>query len=269
MANFKLIAFSKEIPKKFKWINWFILIPILLWPIVFYSSIFIFDSPPANLKIAYAMFFGMNLYPLYLFILFELNARLYKRIKIAAYILPLSIIGCLSFVIVREYLSTKQFTEERKIENQKRKEAGYIGNCDTYKVKNDKVSFEDSTMNADSKSFEYVKGFSNCNYGKDNMQAYIGKDPIIGSDPETFEIIAFFWQRDKNLYYYKGNAMENIDYNSFELLIANYSKDKFNVYFYDKIIENADPNTFEVNQWTHIGTDKNNSYKFGKKITNH
>lgn len=262
MANFKVIALSKEISKKFKWINWFILIPILLWPLVFFGTIFFFDDPNASPIMVWALFIGVNLYPLYLFIIFELNARLYKRIRIAAYFLPLSIIGCLSFVIVREYLSSKQFVKERKIENQERKDAGFLGSCDTYKVKNDIVSYKGSIINADPKSFEYLS----CHYGKDNRQAYKGNEPITGSHPESFEIINWQWQRDKNLYYHKGNVMDNIDYKSFEILIANYSKDKFNVYFYDKIVENADTHTFAVNEITHIGTDKNNSYKLGKKL---
>ena len=265
MANFKLIAFSKEIPRKFKWINWFILIPILFWPLVFFGSIFFFDDPNANPTMVWALFFGVNLYPLYLIVLFELNARLYKKLNVAAFVLPLLIIGSLSFILITEYISSKKFTEERKIENQKRKEAGYIGSCDSYKVKDNIVSYKDSIMNADPTSFEYLS----CHYAKDIKQAYKGDDPIIGSDPETFEIIDWQWQKDKNMYYNKGNAMQIIDYGSFEILIANYSKDKFNVYFYDKVIENADPNTFIVNEMTHIGTDKNNKYKFGKIITNH
>ena len=263
MPNLKIIAFSKEIPKKFKWINWFILIPILFWPLIFFMTIFFFDDPNANPSMVWALFIGVNLYPVYLIVLFELNARLHKRIKFAAYIIPFLIIGSLSFIIVREYISTKQFAKEREIANQNRQKEGYIGNCDTYKVIDEKVSYRDTIMNADSKSFEYLS----CHYGKDNQQAYKGKEPITGSDPESFEIINWQWQRDKNFYYNKGNAMDDIDYKSFEILIANYSKDRFNVYFYDKIIDNADPGTFKVDEMTHIATDKNNKYKFGKKIT--
>ena len=265
MANFRLVAFSKEIPRKFKWINWFILIPILFWPLVFFASIFFFDDPNANPAMVWALFFGVNLYPLYLIMLFELNARLYKKLNVAAFVFPLLIIGSLSLIIVREYISSKKFTAERKIENQKRIEAGYIGSCDSYKVKDNIVSYKGSIMNADPISFEYLS----CHYAKDITTAYKGDDPIIGSDPETFEIIDWQWQKDKNMYYNKGNAMQVIDYGSFEILIANYSKDKFNVYFYDKVIENADPNTFMVNELTHIGTDKNSKYQFGEIITNH
>lgn len=263
MDKFKLISLSKELPKKFKWINWFILIPIFLWPLVFFGSVFLFDDPNANPTMAWSIFIGVNLYPLYLLGLFELNARLYRRINVAGYAIPLLIIGSLSFVILKEFISSKQFAVERKIENQKRKEAGYLGPCDSYKVKDGIVYYKSSILNADPVSFEYLS----CHYGRDKKQAFKGEEPIVGSHPETFEIIDWQWQKDKNQYYNKGVAVKIIDYDSFELLIANYSKDNFNVYYYDKIIENADPNTFAVNPLTHIGTDRNNKYKFGKVLT--
>ena len=100
----KIIAISKEVPKKFKWINWFILIPILYWPLVFFGTIFFFDDPNANPLMVWALFIGVNLYPLYLIILFELNARLFKKVKVLPYVLPLLMIGSLSFLIVREYV---------------------------------------------------------------------------------------------------------------------------------------------------------------------
>ena len=263
MSKFKLVSFSKELDKKFKWINWIILLPILLWPLVFFGSIFIFDNPKVVWK-AFGLFFLVNSYPLFLFILFEVNARFYTRFRLVGYIIPISILSVLSYGIMKEVISTKQFAEERKAEKQKRKELGYIGSCDTYKIKANIVYYKDSIMKADPETFEYLS----CHYGKDINVAFSGKDPIEGSHPETFEIIDWQWQRDKYLYYNKGVPMVNIDYESFEILIANYSKDKFHVYFYDKIIENADPSTFQVNEMTHIARDKNNEYKFGKIIAN-
>lgn len=263
MSKFKLVSFSKELDKRFKLINWIILLPILLWPLVFFSSIFIFDNPKVVWK-AYGLFFLVNSYPVFLFVLFEINARIYKRLRLVGFIIPMSILIILSYGIIKEVISTKQFVEERKAEELKRKEIGYIGNCDTYKIKDNVVYYKDSLMKADAETFKYLS----CHYGKDKNCAFGGKDPIVDSDPETFEIIDWQWQRDKYKYYNKGFPMENIDYNSFEILIANYSKDKFHVFFYDKIIENADPSTFEVNDMTHIARDKNGEYKFGKKTTN-
>lgn len=263
MSKFKLVSFSKELNKKFKWINWIILMPILLWPIVFFGSIFIFDNPKVVWK-AFGLFFLVNSYPLYLLILFELNARIYKRFRWVGFIIPISILSVLSYGILNEVISTRQFAGDRRVEKQKRKETGYIGNCDTYKIKDNIVYYKDSIMMADPKTFEYLS----CHYGKDKNVAFRGKVPIEDSHPETFEIIDWQWQKDKYKYYNKGVPMINVDYDSFEILIANYSKDKFHVFYYDKIIKNADPSTFKVSELTHIARDKNVEYKFGKTITN-
>lgn len=256
----KIIAFSKEVPKKFKWINWFILIPILFWPLVFFGTIFFFDDPNTNPLMVWALFIGVNLYPLYLIILFELNARLFKKVKVLAYVLPLLMIVSLSFIIVKEYVSSKQFAKEREIENQNRLKAGYIGNCDTYKIKDETLSYKNSLMNADPKSFEYLS----CHYGKDKKQAYKGKEPIIGSDSESFEIIDNQWQKDKNRYYYKKEALGNIDFQTFEILDLGYSKDKNAVYYKNSTVEGAEPKTFEINRLNGIGKDVKNEFEYGK-----
>ena len=263
MHNLKIIAFSKEVPKKFKWINGFILLPILFWPLVFFGSIFFFDDPNANISMVWALFIGVNLYPLYLIIFFELNARLYKKVKIFAYIFPILMIGCLSFIIAREYVSNEQFSIDREIENQNRLEAGYIGNCDTYKLKDEIVSYKNSITIADPKSFEYLS----CHYGKDKKQAYKGKEPIIGSNSESFEIVDYQWQKDKNRYYYQGEALENIDYQTFEILDLGYSKDKNAVYYKKSTVKKADPKTFEINRINGIGKDGKNKFEHGKIIT--
>ncbi|HTO16560.1 MAG TPA: DKNYY domain-containing protein [Edaphocola sp.] len=259
----KIVAFSKEIPKKFKRVNWFILIPILFWPLVFFGTIFFFDDPNANPLMVWSLFIGVNLYPIYLIVFFELNARLYKKVAVLAYVLPLLIIGSLSFIIVREYISSNQFAKEREIANQNRQKEGYIGNCNTYKVIDETVSYRDTIIVADSKSFEYLS----CHYGKDKKQAYKGKEPIIGSDPESFKIVNYQWQKDKNRYYYQGQALENIDYQTFEILDLGYSKDKNAVYYKRNIVEKAEPKTFVINRMNGIGKDKENKFEYGKIIT--
>ncbi|MFA7445999.1 MAG: hypothetical protein WCY89_08635 [Flavobacteriaceae bacterium] len=117
MTKFKLVSFSKEIPKKFKWINWLILTPILLWPLVFFMTVFFFDDPNANPIMVWGLFFAVNLYPLYLFVLFELNARLYKKIKITGYVIPLLVVAGLLYII--NIIRTKQtiFKGRNRISN--------------------------------------------------------------------------------------------------------------------------------------------------------
>src|SRR5690606_8565140 len=182
---FKIISISKEIPKKFKWINWLILIPILLWPLVFFMTVFFFDDPNANPIMVWGLFFVVNLYPLYLFALFELNARLYKKQKLAGYIIPLAIFGVLLYFLGSFYISNKHSSNERKIKIQERKEAGYIGSCDTYRILNDTVYYKDALLNADAFSFEYL----GCHYGKDKNNAFKGEEIIEGSHSKSFEVI--------------------------------------------------------------------------------
>lgn len=131
MSKFKVISFSKEIPRKFKYVNWIILFPVIFWPLIFYGSVFFFDNPNANPMMVWALLFGVNLYPIYLFLIFELNARLYRKIKFAGYILPLMIIGGFIYFFISNYNSSREYKKERLIENQKRIEVGYNSSYNT------------------------------------------------------------------------------------------------------------------------------------------
>ena len=62
------------------------LLPILLWPFVFYSSIFIFDAPD-SMERAQGIFFLVNAYPLYLIGNMVLSHIIYNRNKTIAYLL--------------------------------------------------------------------------------------------------------------------------------------------------------------------------------------
>jgi hypothetical protein len=263
MMKIKLISLSKEIPNTFKLVNWIILLPILFWPLVFYVTIFFFDDPNANLKLVWTLFWGVNLYPLYLILLFELNARLYKKSSLAGYILPLLFVGSLFYLFMREYNSDKKLKKERILENQKRKEAGYIGNCSTYKIINNVVFYKDTVLDADPLSFKYLS----CHYGKDKNLAFKGKERIEGSHSDSFEIIDWQWQKDKNRYYFQGQALENIDYQTFKILDLSYSKDKNSVYYKAAVLEEAEPETFRINRMNGIGSDGKNKFEHGKKIT--
>ncbi len=99
MIKFKLTGFSNELSKTFRLINKVILIPIPFWPFVFYSSIFLFDSPNANQNDVLALFIAVNLYPFYLLFLFEINARIYKKCKCIGYIIPITILAMIGYIV--------------------------------------------------------------------------------------------------------------------------------------------------------------------------
>lgn len=257
----KLTSFSKKIPSRFKWVNLIILVPILFWPLVFFLSVFFFDDQTADRKSMNTLFVGVNLYPIYLFIIFELNARLYRKIKFAGYILPFIMILSLSYFFISQYNSIKKLEHKRTQKIQKRKEAGYIGICDTYKIKNNVVFYNDSIMKADPSSFEYL----DCHYGKDKSIVFKGKNKIKDSDPESFEILNWQWQKDRNNYYFHGEAFKKIDYSTFVILDLSYSKDKKRVYYDTTVIQDANPKTFRINEMKGIGLDDKNKYKHGMK----
>lgn len=57
-----------------------VLLPILAAPIVFYTSVFIFDHP-SNILLAYAMFFGVNSYSLVLLGICWASVAIYTKTK--------------------------------------------------------------------------------------------------------------------------------------------------------------------------------------------
>ena len=71
---------KKSLPIWFKVLNSGILLPILLFPIVFYSTVFFFDS--GNTIQANLLFFGVNAYPLYLILIMYLNSLLFRKSNI-------------------------------------------------------------------------------------------------------------------------------------------------------------------------------------------
>jgi hypothetical protein len=254
LKNLKL--FSNELPKWFKVLNSLMLLTILLWPFVLYISIFIFDNPH-NLTLAYSSFFAINAYPLYIIIIAELNSRLHLKNKRLSLILPTLFCASIIYTIVYIGNAMASSVEERIVEESNRKKEGWLGDCDTYRKKNNKIYYNDTIVNGiDSKTAEYI----DCHYIKDKKQVYRGLEIVTGADPNTFEILDWSWEKDKANCYYQGKIVKDIDAKTFTLLNNNYSKDKKSVYYYDKLVKRADAKTFEVDPYTYIGKDKYREY---------
>ncbi len=225
--------FSKEFPKWFRLLNASILLPILLWPFVLYTTIFFFDNPK-NLGLTYLMFFTVNIYPIYLLTIAYFNSKLFQKNKIIGSILPATILTALTLGIIYILLSMGQVIYKSAKRDIERANQGYIGVNNDYKVLDDNV------------------------YRKDSL--------IVGADAETFEIISWDWQRDKNFYYRFGKKITTIDRKSFELLDYHYAKDKNHVFYDENIIEGADAKTFIHIEGTQDGKDKANCYRWGKLV---
>jgi hypothetical protein len=229
--------FSKQIPIGFRFLNLAILLPTLLWPFVFFTSIFFFDNPK-NLGLTYLLFLAVNAYPIYLLIIAYFNSKLFLKNRALGSILPITIL--LTFTIGGSYtvFSVRQDMSKRREEfdkrDRERKAQGFIGVNDDYKIVGNKV-------------FRY--------------------DTLIeGADAETFELASWGWQRDKNYYYRFGKRISTIDRQTFEDLGYHYGKDKNHVYYDEKIIEGADAKTFYHIEGTQDGKDQHNCYRWGKKV---
>jgi hypothetical protein len=225
--------FTKENPIWFNVLNLLILLPILIWPFIFYTTIFFFDNPK-NIGLTYLLFFTVNAYPIYLLIIAFFNSKLFFKNRILGLILPLIIaVGCLYTAFSIRKDSAEGLAEVEKIDKE-REAQGFIGVSDDFKI-------------VDNRVFRY--------------------DTLIeGADAKTFEIVSWAWQRDKNYYYRFGKRVPTVDRETFEDLDYHYGKDKNHAYYDDNIIEGADAKTFYHIEGTQDAKDKNNCYRWGEKV---
>ena len=225
--------FLKGLPKWFRLLNGSLLLPILLWPFVLYTTIFFFDNPK-NLGLTYLAFFAVNAYPIYLLTVAYFNSKLFQKNKILGSILPTTTLSFLTVGVVYILFSMGQVIYRSATRDIERAKQGYIGTNNDYRVLDNKV------------------------FRKDTL--------IVGADASTFEIISWDWQRDKNFYYRFGKKITEIDRQSFELLDYHYAKDKNHVFYDENIIEGADAPTFKHIDGTQDGKDKNFCYRYGEKV---
>lgn len=79
---------DKNLPLWLRVLSWVFLSPVLLAPLVFYGSIFLFDNPPSELE-ALGIFFLINSYSLWLIGVVKLSGALYRRYhKVYISVLP-------------------------------------------------------------------------------------------------------------------------------------------------------------------------------------
>ena len=92
---------DKNLPLWLRVLSWAFLSPVLLAPLVFYGSIFLFDNPPSELE-ALGIFFLINSYSLWLIGVVKLSGALYRRYH-KAYI---SILPHILFTLIISLLIT-------------------------------------------------------------------------------------------------------------------------------------------------------------------
>lgn len=95
-----MFKFLKEKPTLFWVLTILSLTSILLLPIVFFMSIFVFDNPNANFWFQCLIFGAMNSYPLIIILDIGIANWIWKKSKIISYLLLLSpIIDAVWFVL--------------------------------------------------------------------------------------------------------------------------------------------------------------------------
>lgn len=83
----------------FSRLNTISLLPIILWPLIFFGSIFLFDNPQ-NVLFTFFILILMNSYPLLFLALSALSYRLFKVGRIVGIFIPvLTIIGSVVLLI--------------------------------------------------------------------------------------------------------------------------------------------------------------------------
>ncbi len=70
---------APDIPAWYRRLNMLALLPVLLWPMVLYSSVFMFDSPSSDNSQTYLMFFAIIGYPAYILFFVVSGFRNFKK----------------------------------------------------------------------------------------------------------------------------------------------------------------------------------------------
>ena len=80
-------ARRKQYPDWFSRLNILSILPVFLWPCVFYGSLFLFDNP-SNMGSAFLKFILVNIYPIVILTLSRLSYMLFRKARTIAVIIP-------------------------------------------------------------------------------------------------------------------------------------------------------------------------------------
>ena len=225
---------KQKAPVWFRLLNLTFLLPCVLWPLVFFATIFFFDDPKSFFLTA-LLFIAVNAYPLYLIGILLLNARLFRRNRIIATALP--VLFSSAFIAAAFH---------------------FIGGPDTLR--------QLSTQLNSRPDLSSIQGELCCGFTKDSTNIYYRDTLLPSADPSTFKIIDFHWAKDTNAVYFNGTPIPTIDPRTFRYLDFHYAVDSTHVYYDDQVIEGADVLTFEHIEGTQDGKDANSCYRYGEKV---
>ena len=90
-------------PLSFRLLLGLSLLPILFFPMIFMATIYIFDNPYGNPVYQYALFIGINAYPLYLLANAIWSYKIYAKNRKIAYglvIWPTALMGLMLLMLL-------------------------------------------------------------------------------------------------------------------------------------------------------------------------
>ena len=283
---------------------WLMIISLLLWPPVFFMSIFFWDAPirsTADAICRWGMTLTIWLYPIYIFILIRLSLKLSKKLRMAwlFYFSPLVPVAvfCLFYTLgISAYADRKPdgcdpSTYERinatysMDVNHVYYEYDILPFADpcTFKVLSDyyaidmhHVWFKDIIIyEADPATF-VVPDRDISNLAHDAHDYYMEYQPLHVADMSSFKQIDYKWAIDSlYVYYLDYDVLEDNhpapigDYSTFKVLTELYALDSTRVYYKNKVVEGADPSSFAVmNEENHYAQDKHRVYceDYGSEI---
>lgn len=274
---------------------WVMVLTLLLWPVLFFVSVFFFDAPVRSAVDSICrmgMVLTIWLYPLYLFPLMALWFRLSKRMGATwlFYSCPLIPVGVFSLFMVigsSEYveLNPEGYDPQtyKHINKTYATDINHVYYCNKILEGADPTSFyvlnEDYAADsqhvwfneliipgADPKTF--VAPDDNDALGHDAYDYYMGAEPLYVADISTFRQINNIWAiYSRNVYYLnvegfsEDKAVPIGDYHTFRTLNKYYAADDKCVYYENNILEGADPKSFTILEGEyHYAKDKNRVY---------
>ena len=219
---------SADIPLWFKILNLVILVPVLLCPFVFFTTIFFFDNPK-NLFLTFLLFIAVNAYPVYLVLLAYGNYKLFRKRKLLALVLPLTFLLALSGGTIYTVLRMKEAIRSQVPDSN---DLGLGFTKDTLHVYYNDTIVKD----ADPATFEVV----NWQWEKDKNSYFAQGKPFPGIDSTTFQILDFDHAKDKNNVYYDDNIIEGADAKTFHVKSDYRGEDKNGCYDYGEKVNCGD-----------------------------
>ena len=287
----RILGEQPTVPQKVYF--WLMVLSLLLWPLVAFVALFIYDAPIRSIIDEICrdgMVLTIWLYPFYLLPLIRLWFRLSKRLRATwlyyfCPLIPVAVLFMFGIIGSSELAARKpegyDFETFKRLNESYAKDINHVYFCNEILEEADPASFRafDESYSADNQHVWYRKNIieganpqtfvapekSNSldvslALAHDDHDYYCGENPLHVVDMASFKRKGGSWAVDRLNVYYIGleaqigkDIVPIGDYLTFRVLNHFYAADSKNVYYKNKIVEGADPKTF-------VPLDSENNY---------